>query len=176
MKHKEILSKIGALLDGEVKAEQKDEIMQHISTCQECSNEYKSLLELDANMKNLTDLNPPLYFREKLDRKIKENKVSTFEFNILKLIPTSAVLAAFVLFVSTFIIVSPYIYATDSQDLPKQVVNSIKSAVVTCMTASVFSPAAFAAFCDSCSMNMCECCKTKDKNYVCHCGGPKHGK
>jgi hypothetical protein len=42
------------------------------------------------------------------------------------------------------------------------------------MTGSIFSPAAFAKFCDACSMNMCECCGEKCSDN-CKMGGNGHG-
>ncbi len=176
MKHEEIKGKIAAFMDGEVKEEVKDEIVHHLATCKSCSDEYEALLGLDSYLKNTGDINPPAFFRETLERRIKAGRERKFEFSILKLIPATAVLAAFVLFASAFIVVSPILYAGDGQDTQKQAVESIKSAVVTCMTASVFAPAAYAAFCDKCGSNMCKCCMAKDPNHKCQCGGHNHGK
>lgn len=176
MKHEEMKVKIAAFMDGEVKDGVKDEIARHMQECKSCANEYEALLSVDSYLKNSEEINPPLYFRENLQRKLKENKEKRFEFNILKLVPASAALSVFVLFASAFMIVSPYLYAGDGQDGAKQVADSLKSTVMTSMTASVFSPAAFAAFCDSCSVNMCKCCRDKDPNHICVCGGHKHGK
>jgi hypothetical protein len=176
MKHEEIKGNIAAFMDGEVKTALKDEIAGHIASCKECADEYNAMIGVDAYIKNAGDINPPAYFREKLQRKLMENTEKKFEFNILKLIPASAVLAVFVIFASAFMIVSPYIYAGDSTDAAKQVQGSLKSSLITCMTASMFSPAAFVAFCDSCSMNMCKCCMSKDPNHKCVCGGHNNGK
>ena len=176
MKHEEIKGKIVAFMDGEVKSDIRDEIVEHIASCPSCSAEYEALMSMDSYIKNTGNINPPAYFRENLDRKLREGNKKNFEFNILKLIPASAVLAAFVIFASSFLVVSPYIYASDGQKAPAQVADSFKSAFVTCMTASVFSPSAFAAFCDSCSSNMCEKCMKNNPNQKCQCGGHNHGK
>ena len=176
MKHEKMKGNIAAFMDGEVKTALKDEITEHIASCKECAEEYNAFLGVDSYMKNAGDINPPAYFRENLQRKIRENTGKKFEFNILKLIPASAVLAVFVIFASALMIVSPYIYAGDGTDAAKQVGGSLKSAMTTCMTASIFSPVAYAAFCDSCSFNMCKCCMSKDPNHKCVCGGHKNGK
>ena len=176
MKHEEIKGLIVAFMDGEIREDIKDEIVQHIASCPSCSDEYQALMGMDSYMKNSGEISPPAYFRENLERKLKAGKERRFELNILKLIPATAALAAFVLFASVFMVASPYIYAGDSREVPVPLAESIKSAVVTCMTGSVFSPAAFAAFCDNCSVQMCECCRTNDPNHKCVCGGHKHGK
>ena len=175
MKHEEIKGKIVAFMDGEVKSGLKDEIMQHIASCKSCSEEYEALLGMDAYLKNTGEINPPAYFRENLERKLKESKAWHFEMNIRRLIPVSAVLAAFVLFASAFLIVSPVLYAADGSDRNNQVAQSLKNAVVTCMTASFFTPMAYAALCDKCSEAMCAQCMAKNPDHTCQCGGHKHG-
>ena len=176
MKHEEIKGKIMAFMDGEVKSDIKDEIAQHIASCPQCLEEFEALSGVDSYLKNAGEISPPAYFRENIVRKLNESKARRFEFNILKLIPVSAALAVFVLFASALMIVSPYIYAGGGQDASKQAADSVKSAVITCMTSSVFAPAAYAALCGKCSENMCKSCMAKDPNHICQCGGHKHGK
>ena len=176
MKHEEIKGKIVAFMDGEVKTGLKDEIVEHLASCKSCSDEYEALLGMDSYMKDSPQINPPAFFREALMKKLEVKRIKTVESWFLKLIPASAVMAAFVFFVSAFLIISPAIYAAQGQDKAKIAADSLKTAVMTCLTSSVFSPAAFAAFCDNCSVNMCECCKSKDPNHKCTCGGHNHGK
>jgi hypothetical protein len=176
MKHEEIKGKIVAFMDGEVNEALKDEIVRHLQECKSCSNEYEALFGMDSYIKNTGEISPPAFFREGLMKKLEMKRVKTAESWLLKLIPASAVMAAFVLFVSAFLIISPVMYAAQGDNKAKLAVDSIKTAVLTCMASSVFSPAAFAAFCDNCSVNMCECCKSKDPNHKCTCGGHKHGK
>ena len=176
MKHEEIKGKIVAFIDGETTEEQKNEITDHISSCKSCGDEYQALMGMDSYMKNAGDINIPAFFREGLMRKLNAGAEKRREAWILKLVPASAVLAIFVLFASAFLIVSPYLYASDAAAARELVKETIKSAVVSCMTVSAFSPATYAVFCDKCSASMCGQCMAKDPGHKCQCGGNKHGK
>ena len=78
MKHEEIKGKMAAFIDGEVKAAVKDEIVRHLAECKSCSDEHAALMGVDSYLKNTVDINPPAFFRETLERRLKAGRDRKF--------------------------------------------------------------------------------------------------
>jgi anti-sigma factor RsiW len=175
MEHNETKKKIAALIDGEVKGDEKVSILSHIEQCDECKKEYDILLSNDMYLKKGMELQPSSFFNSKLNQKIGQAPARKPVFWLERLIPVPLVMGLLVLFVSGMLVTAPVLYASNNGNIRVQAKDMAGKAFAACLAGSVFAPAAFAKFCDVCNMNMCTCCtgKTRQK---CTMGGNKNGK
>jgi anti-sigma factor RsiW len=170
MEHREISPKLGAFLDNELAENVRAEVDSHIKSCHECSLELAKLASQQAYLRQAKELEVPFNFRAKITGKIETNKPKTGVFNIGKLLPIPMALSLLILIFSVYMVLAPVAYAMGDGTAAAQSKSMAANAVITCFTGSIFAPAAFARFCDTCNMNACTCCKMKCGN-KCKMGG-----
>jgi|GEM_PF-1587440 len=73
---KDVRENLGALSDGELNAQEKEEILSHIAQCPECMAEYKELIQIKEDFKKL-DVKLHSALSESVMEKIRENQVKT---------------------------------------------------------------------------------------------------
>jgi anti-sigma factor RsiW len=162
MNHDEIKAKISAFIDNELREDLKNEVFLHMQGCSECSAEAESLRKQDALLKGSGEINPSLSFRVRLNAKTtKKEPVKTGWINVGRLIPIPLALSILVMIFSVYMAAAPVIYGMNNSSVKVSASEMAKNTVISCMTASVFSPAAFAGFCGACTENACACCGAK---------------
>ena len=175
MEHDETKKKIAALIDGEVKGDEKASFLSHIEQCAECKKEYDILLGNDMRLKKGPELEPSAFFNSKLNNKIAQAEARKPVFRLERLIPVPVVMGLLVLLVSGMLAAAPVLYAANNNNIKAQAAEMAHDAFAACVTGSIFAPAAFVKFCDACNMNMCTCCTGKT-GQKCTMGGHDHGK
>jgi anti-sigma factor RsiW len=175
MEHKEAGKKIPAFMDGEIKGDEKDSVSAHIQQCAECKKEYETFSNNDLYLKKGIELEPSDYFISKLNNKINELPVKKPVFTLDRLMPVPIAMGILALLISGMLAAAPVLYAANNSNIKAQVKEMAGKAFAACMTGSIFAPAAFAKFCDTCNMNMCTCCSAKT-GQKCTMGGNENGK
>lgn len=175
MEHNEVKKKITAFIDGEINEDEKGQILSHIGQCAECKEEHETLLKNDLYLQNGAELEPSVYFNAKLDKKIEAEGDRKPVFWLERLIPVPIVMALLVLLISGMLVTAPVLYAANNSNIKAQVKEMAVKIFACCVTGSVFAPAAFAKFCDTCNMNICSCCAMMN-GQKCPMGGNENGK
>lgn len=102
MKCETIRSMISSYIDKDLNDIEKTELEKHISECQQCREEYESMLDIIAVCSNLEELELPQSFRTELHQKLVEEKtkrklLSSFFGSTGRKMATGLVAAALVL-------------------------------------------------------------------------------
>ena len=64
MNHKEYREQLSALLDNELDEEAREEVLRHLSACEECQSYFEELSDLHDAMSGWEELDPPADFAE----------------------------------------------------------------------------------------------------------------
>ncbi|MBR1660255.1 MAG: zf-HC2 domain-containing protein [Oscillospiraceae bacterium] len=64
MNHKEYKEQLSALLDNELDEEAREEVLRHLSACEECQSYFEELSDLHDAMSGWEELDPPADFAE----------------------------------------------------------------------------------------------------------------
>ena len=72
MNHKEYREQLSALLDNELDEEAREEVLRHLSACEECQSYFEELSDLHDAMSGWEELDPPADFAERVLARLHE--------------------------------------------------------------------------------------------------------
>jgi hypothetical protein len=175
MNHEKIALKLSAFTDNELSDTVKDEISEHLKTCQKCASEVEKMVSQRVYLQQALDTLPSSDFRARLTEKLENKKTEKLGFNIGKLLPIPLVLSLLIVVFTAYMVSAPLIYGMNDATLKNSPADMTKNAVASSYTGGIFAPAAFMKLCGTCTMNAGTCCKAKCGN-KCKMGGNKDGK
>jgi hypothetical protein len=71
MKCRDIKKELSATLEGIVSSEEKEEVENHLSSCQSCRKAFQELKRTDALVKGLEQVEPPPWFTQKIMSRVR---------------------------------------------------------------------------------------------------------
>lgn len=124
MKIKLPSKKINKLIDGELTKEEKNNLLLHMSKCENCKKEYQSLLFLKGLLSHQKTIEPSDYFIPKVLRGIKSREFSLpFTELIAKKAWSLIVIFSFVIFLALGIFIYADLTVAEEEDFSESYEN-----------------------------------------------------